>query len=165
VYWSRDPEGSLTGQGSYLCYTHTHTHTVTHTHTHIGGFFLSPRMHPIVDAGVCLSSSVPRFGLTNTNTTLDFLDDCLFSPKCQRISIDFLENRIFGVGMRESFTGEVTGPVDRPTFVPPISNVTPIHGYFFTGEETGSADRAGGLTCGLVFRCYYRRGLTEIYTR
>jgi hypothetical protein len=34
----------------------------------------------------------------------------------------------------------------KPTFVPPISNVTPIHGYFFTGEETGSADRAGGLT-------------------
>jgi hypothetical protein len=33
-------------------------------------------------------------------------------------------------------------------FVPPISNVTPIHGYFFNGEETGSADRAGGLTCG-----------------
>jgi hypothetical protein len=42
------------------------------------------------------------------------------------------------------FTGEET-----PTFVPPILNVTPIHGYFFTGEETGSADRAGGLTCAL----------------
>ena len=33
-------------------------------------------------------------------------------------------------------------------FVPPILNVTPIHGYFFTGEETGSAHRTGGLTCG-----------------
>jgi hypothetical protein len=33
-------------------------------------------------------------------------------------------------------------------FVPPILNVTPLHAYFFTGEETGSADRAGGLTCG-----------------
>jgi hypothetical protein len=32
-------------------------------------------------------------------------------------------------------------------FVPPILNVTPIHGYFFTGEETGSDHRTGGLTC------------------
>jgi hypothetical protein len=25
----------------------------------------------------------------------------------------------------------------KPKFVPPILNVPPIHGYFFTGEETG----------------------------
>ena len=38
----------------------------------------------------------------------------------------------------------------NPTFVPPILNVTTLHEYFFTGEETGSADRSGGLTCGNV---------------
>jgi hypothetical protein len=36
-------------------------------------------------------------------------------------------------------------------FVPPISNLTPIHGYFFTGEETGSPHRPGGLTCEFRF--------------
>jgi hypothetical protein len=34
----------------------------------------------------------------------------------------------------------------KQTFVPPILNVTPIHGYFFTGEETGSTDRDRCLT-------------------
>jgi hypothetical protein len=52
---------------------------------------------------VCLASSVLRFGLANAPTPLDFLADCLFSPKCQRISINFSQNRIFGVGMREPF--------------------------------------------------------------
>ena len=33
----------------------------------------------------------------------------------------------------------------KPKLVPPILNVPPIHGYIFTGEETGH--RAGGLTC------------------
>jgi hypothetical protein len=60
-------------------------------------------MHPLADAGVCLVSSVTRFGSVNTSTSLDFLADCLFSPKCQRISINFSQNRIFEVGMRELF--------------------------------------------------------------
>ncbi len=47
-------------------------HTHTHTHTHIGVFFLSPRMHPLVDTGVCLTSRVSRFGLAITSTSLDF---------------------------------------------------------------------------------------------
>ncbi len=46
--------------------------THTHTHTHIGFFFLSPRMHPLVDTGVCLTSSVSRFGSAITSTSLDF---------------------------------------------------------------------------------------------
>ena len=41
-------------------------------------------------------------------------------------------------------------------FVPPILNVTPIHGYFFNGEETGSADRAGGLTCEIFLQTVVR---------
>ncbi len=113
VYWSVAPEGVTYWSGVgvvkgsrgvvywsgvvFMLYTHTHKHTHTH------GFFLSQRMHPLADAGVCLASIVIRFGLVNVPTSLDFLDDCLFSPKCQRISINFSQNRIFGVGMRESF--------------------------------------------------------------
>jgi hypothetical protein len=45
------------------------------------------------------------------------------------------------IGVRFKIGGTNVG------FVPQILNVTPIHGYFFTGEETGSAHRTGGLTC------------------
>jgi hypothetical protein len=71
------------------------------------GVFLSPRMHPLSAVGrdVCLVSSILKFGLTNTPTSLDFLAPRLFlneaSPKCQRISIN-LTDRIFGVRMSES---------------------------------------------------------------
>ncbi len=58
--------------------------------------------------GVCLTSSVVRFGLGNAPTSLDVLVDCLFSPKCQRISINFSQNRIFGVGVRDP-SDDITG--------------------------------------------------------
>ncbi len=49
-----------------------------------------------------LVSIIRGFRLVNEPTPLDLLPGCLFSPKCQRISINFSENHIFGVGMRES---------------------------------------------------------------
>jgi len=56
------------------------------------GVFLSPRMHPLsaVGSDVCLASSILKFGLANTPTSLDFLAPRLFFSQ---VSTDINKSR------------------------------------------------------------------------
>ena len=100
MYWSRDPEGSSTSllvKGrTYSIRTHTHTHTHTR-----GFFFLNGCIRFLTPGRRVLSLRRGRIRLRQHAHTIGFLADCLFSPKCQRISINFSQNLILGVGMRD----------------------------------------------------------------
>ncbi len=56
------------------------------------GGFLPVRRYPLPDVciGVYFTSRSLGFGLTNGPTSLDFLSDCLFSPKCVDVDVVML---------------------------------------------------------------------------